>query len=114
MARNRFDIDLLDPDDPFEIDRGNEPHLYKHIVTTRGRQIAIGPEDLLDMYHDNPRFFPASEDGPADWLMVAEVPGTMLMAPLAPPTSDGIHRCRPVGLYAPSMELRRRYRQAVG
>jgi len=27
----RLDVDLLDPEDPFEIDDGNRVHLYKHL-----------------------------------------------------------------------------------
>jgi len=40
--RDRFEIDLLDPDDPFEIDDQNRPHLYKHLPAVSGRYVAVG------------------------------------------------------------------------
>jgi len=40
--RVRFDLDLLDPDDPFEIDDANRPHLYKHLPISVDRRVAIG------------------------------------------------------------------------
>jgi hypothetical protein len=48
--RSRFDIDLLDPDNPFEIDDGNRPHLYKHLPVADGRHVSVGVEDILDVY----------------------------------------------------------------
>jgi hypothetical protein len=38
--RERFDLEALDPDDPFELDSGNLPHLTKHAPLTA--------EDALD------------------------------------------------------------------
>ena len=67
--RERFDLEALDPDDPFELDSGNLPHLAKHAPFTA--------EDALDAWaFGDPLFYPAAEDGPADWLMVARVPGS--------------------------------------
>ncbi|HEX4868621.1 MAG TPA: hypothetical protein VFV32_13505 [Acidimicrobiales bacterium] len=41
-------------------------------------------DDLYDAWaFDAPLFYPAADGGPADWLMVAEVPGDLLVAPLA-------------------------------
>ena len=40
--RERFDLDALDPDDPFELDSGNLPHLAKHAPFTA--------EDALDAW----------------------------------------------------------------
>jgi hypothetical protein len=42
--------------------------------------------------------------------MVAEVPGgEILMVPLAKPKSADVTKARPIGLYPPGQELRRRY-----
>jgi hypothetical protein len=108
---DRFDIDELDPEDPFEIDDGNRPHLYKHMANDRGRDIAIGPEDLVDAYtYGNPVFYEADPTkGDAEWIMIGEVPGVMLVVPLAPPVHSDSSRCRPIGIYQASEDERRRY-----
>jgi hypothetical protein len=109
--RVRFDIDLLDPENPFEIDDGNRVHLIKHLPEDdHGRPVPVGPEDLLDIYlYGDPSYFEANEDGAADWLMVGIVPGLMVCVPLAPPNSRDARTCRPIGIYSPSGEDRRRY-----
>ena len=56
-----FDIDLLDDDDPFEID-DQAVHLFKHP--------ALGAADIYEVWQSDPLFYPAIP--PADWLMVAE------------------------------------------
>ena len=49
--RERLDPDLLDPENPFEIDNGNRVHLIKHLPDDdQGRPVAVGPEDVLDAY----------------------------------------------------------------
>ena len=54
----RFDLEALDPDDPFELDDGNLPHLAKHAPFTA--------EDAVDAWtFGDPLFYPAAEDGPA-------------------------------------------------
>jgi hypothetical protein len=109
--RVRFDWRLLDTEDPFEIDDGNRPHLFKHLPTDgRGRPVAVGPEDILDVYlYGDPSFYKASEDGPADWLMVGMVPGLTICVPLAPPNHGDAGRCRPIGVYKTSEADRIRY-----
>jgi len=73
--RQRFDYHLLDPEQPSEIDDGNEPHLFKHLPVHGADFVRVGPEDLYDLYvTDAPVFFPARPDGPADWLIVGQVP----------------------------------------
>lgn len=57
MARTRFDVEALDPEDPFEIDR-QLTHLYKH----EGMDVS----DIYEVWTDNPLFYPGREDGPAD------------------------------------------------
>lgn len=60
MDRDRLDLDLLDPDDPFELDMGNLPHMHKHLVNEQGRTISVGPEDALDVFlFGDPLFYPA-------------------------------------------------------
>ena len=73
--RERFDLEALDPDDPFELDDGNIAHLAKHAP--------FAADDALDAWvFGDPLFYPAAEDGPADWLMVARVPGAIVVVPL--------------------------------
>ena len=60
----RFDLNLLDDDWPFEIDR-QVSHLFKHPH--------LGVVDIRDMWASEPLFYPAKP--PAHWLMVAEVGG---------------------------------------
>ena len=86
--RERFDLDALDGDDPFEIDSGNLPHVAKHAPFTA--------EDLLDAWaFGDPLFYPAAEDGPAHWLMVARIPGAVVVVPLAPSQSGNPDADRP-------------------
>ena len=102
--RERFDIDALDPDDPFEIDEANLPHLAKHAPFTA--------EDTLDAWtFGDPLFYPAAEDGPADWLMVARLPESIVLVPLAPARSGDVRKCRPIGIYEPSRTLSTRYEE---
>lgn len=102
--RERFDLDALDPDDPFELDSGNLPHLAKHAPFTA--------EDVLDAWtFGDPLFYPAADDGPADWLMAARIPGAFVVVPLAPPRSGDPRQCRPIGIYEPSRSLIERYEE---
>ncbi len=102
--RERFDIDALDPDDPFEIDDDNLPHLAKHAPFTA--------EDALDAWtFGDPLFYPAAEDGSADWLMVARLPEGIVVVPLAAARSDDLRKCRPIGIYEPSRALIARYEE---
>lgn len=104
MEHNRLDLEVLDERDPFEIDDDNRPHLVKH-----------GPFDIDDVYDawafDAPLFYPAPDGGAADWLMVAEVPGDLLVVPLAQARSGDARRCRPIGVYRPSPRLAEQYRK---
>jgi hypothetical protein len=100
--RERFDLEALDSDDPFELDDGNIPHLANHAPFTA--------EDAVDAWtFGDPLFYPAAEDGPADWLMVARIPGAVVVVPLAPPRSGDPRRCRPIGIYEPCQALVERY-----
>jgi hypothetical protein len=101
--RHRLDIDLLDARDPFELDMlGNVPHLFKH---------GYSVDDVYDVWSSDPTFFEGHEDGPADWLMVAEVPGgDVLVIPLAPPNSGDPSKTRPIGIQKAPLYLEQQYR----
>jgi|ERR671936_2094789 hypothetical protein len=100
--RERFDIEALDPEDPLELDSGNLPHLAKHAPFTA--------EDVIDAWaFGDPLFYPAAGQGPADWLMVARIPGAIVVVPLAPPRSGDSRKCRPIGIYEPGRAMVERY-----
>lgn len=99
------DPELLDDDDPFEVDAGNHAHLFKH-----GH---YGYDDLLDVFACDPIFFPAQLGGAAEWLMVAQTPGEpALVVPLAPPQSGDSSRARPIGIYPATGSLLAAYHRA--
>ena len=95
-----LDIDGLADDDPFEID-DQAAHLFKHA--------ALGIDDIHEVWRSDPVFYPAKP--PADWLMVAEVGGRVLVVPVAPPDSGDLTRCRPIGCYEATEGLAQRYRE---
>jgi hypothetical protein len=100
MEGERFDPDLLDEDDPFEID-DQAAHLFKHP--------RLGIDDIDDIWISSPLFYPAKP--PAHWLMCAEVGGRVLMVPLAPARSGDPRQCRPIGCYEASRALVIQYRK---
>ena len=59
-GEERFDLDLLDDEDPFEID-AQAAHLFKHPN--------LGIDDIHDVLVSDPLFYPATP--PAHWLMCA-------------------------------------------
>ena len=95
-----FDLNLLDDEDPFEIDR-QAAHLFKHP--------RLGIDDIVDVWAADPLFYPAKP--PAHWLMCAEISGVVLMVPLAPARSGDPHKCRPIGCYRASGYLAEQYRR---
>jgi hypothetical protein len=109
---DRFDLDDLDPADPFEVDAGNLPHLFKHMFAADGRLLYIGLEDVRDLYvWEAVLYYPADLSvGDAHWLMVGEIEGIVVTVPLAPPNSGDRKKCRPIGLYQASDAERERYR----
>ena len=100
MDSDRFDLGLLDEEDPFEIDT-QAAHLFKHPH--------LGIDDIDDVWASDPLFYPARP--PAHWLMCAEVGGRVLMVALAPARSGNPQRCRPIGCYEASQALAARYRK---
>jgi hypothetical protein len=99
MQDEAFDLDRLDEDDPFEIDR-QAAHLFRHG--------SLGVEDILELWESEPPFYPAIR--PAHWLMVGEVGGRVLVVPLAPSTHGDRERCRPIGCYEAPPRLAQQYR----
>ena len=101
-----FEPDEIDPDNPFEIDEHNLPHLAKHSPFTS--------EDVLDAWGDEPRLLAPSAPGSADWLVLAELPGHgVVIIPLAPARSGDPRRCRPIGIYRAGPTEIRSYRDAT-
>jgi hypothetical protein len=100
VPRKRFEVADLDETDPFEVD-DQLIHLYKH----EGMDLC----DVYEVWTDNPLFYPGREDGPADWLMVGQVPGDTLLVPLAP--GSRLNLARPIGVYQVSRQLDRQYRE---
>lgn len=100
VSEKRFDPDLLDEEDPFEID-AQAAHLFKHPH--------LGIDDVDDVWASDPLFYPAKP--PAHWLMCAEVAGRVLMVPLAPARDGDPRRCRPIGCYEASAGLAAQYRR---
>ena len=98
MGVDLFDLDDLDPTDPFEVD-DQAAHLFKHPY--------LGLEDVLEVWCSDPLFYPAKP--PAHWLMVAEVSGQVLVVPLAP--TARADKCRPIGCYVASRALSLAYRK---
>ena len=108
MNRQRFDLDSLDTEDPFEIDSDNWSHLYKHMLVGRQRPLRIGVEELRDYYAFGAvLYFPA--DPPADWLMTFDAEGTVVVVPLASPRCNDPLKCRPIGIYPAPRPLRDAY-----
>ena len=95
-----LELDLLDEDDPFEIDEQGA-HLFKHAN--------LGIDDIYDVWRSDPLFYPAKS--PAHWLMVSEVDGRVLVVPLAPTDSGDTTKCRPIGCYVAADQFARRYRE---
>lgn len=96
----RLDLDLLDDDNPFEID-DQAAHLFKHAD--------LGIDDVYEVWESDPLFYGARP--PADWLMVAEVAGRILVVPVAVPDSGDPTACRPIGCYEAAEHLAQRYRE---
>lgn len=100
MSRELLDVDLLDDENPFEVD-DQAAHLFKHPH--------LGLDDVLDVWENDPLFYPAQP--PAHWLMVAEIAGEVLVVPIAPGRSGDPRFCRPIGCYIASQHLAVRYRK---
>jgi hypothetical protein len=100
VGEERLDLDLLDEEDPFEIDT-QAAHLFKHPN--------LGIDDIDDVWASSPLFYLARP--PAHWLMCGEVAGQVLVVPLAPARSGDPRRCRPIGCYEASAALAAQYRK---
>jgi hypothetical protein len=109
-----FDPDELDPDDPFELDAGNRPHLCGHPPYSEA--------DLRDIFDSDARFYPTGEgeemiDGRrrAQWLMVGQPPGEdPLLVPLAAPNSHDPTKARPISIYPATGPTKTMYLRDTG
>lgn len=102
MASNwELNIEDIDQDDPFEFDRWNMSHLAKHALYTY--------EDVYDAFFDNPIFVDAPHE-PALWLMIAAVPGDIVIVSLM--RADRAEQLRPIGIYSANKKHREVYRDA--
>lgn len=99
----RFDPDLLDDEDPFEVDH-QRAHLFKHA--------RLGLADVHEAWEGDPLFYEAQP--PAHWLLVSEVGGRVLAVPLAPSRSGNPRKCRPIGCYEVTGPLAEDYRRDLG
>lgn len=93
-----FEIESLDDEDPFEIDR-QAARLFKHA--------GFGVAGIYEVRRSDPLFYPALP--PTHWLMVAEVSGTVLLVPRAPSDNEDPRRRRPIGCYTASKYFADRY-----
>jgi hypothetical protein len=100
VDRKRFDPDLLDDAEPFEIE-SQAAHLFKHPH--------LSLDDIAEVWVSDPLFYPAVP--PAYWLMCAAVSGRVLVVPLAPARSGDPRRCRPIGCYEAAQGLAAQYRR---
>jgi hypothetical protein len=100
----RFNPALLDPEDPFELDAVNTPHLAKHE--------GCDPELLYSMWASDCRFLPA-DHGPADWFLVADLGGETFFAPVMPSSDSDPSKCRPIGLRRAPQQLEDLYFEAL-
>jgi hypothetical protein len=108
---DRFDIDALDSDDPFEVDESNGPHLAKHLFTDDGRPVVVTINDVRDhcaggaaqIYEADPK------RGPAHWLMVCRIESVVVTVPLVPSNSGDPTKCRPIGLFETTGDDRAAY-----
>jgi hypothetical protein len=104
MDRVRSDPDLLDDDAPFEIDDDNGPISPSTPRTPPPTSPPPGPTPGSSSSSPPPTA--------ADWLLVARLPGgVVVQVPLAPPRSGGWRTCRPVGIYQASAAVTRRYHE---
>ncbi len=88
MADERFDVDRLDEEDPFEID-DQAAHLFKH------PHLGIG--DIDDVWSSDPLFYPAKPAGALAHVCrrVRPRPGRAACTS----RSRNPRRCRPIGCY---------------
>jgi hypothetical protein len=96
---DRLDVDALDPDDPFEVDAGNAPHLAKHLLMVDGRPVIVTIGDVRDYYGATVFYEADPARGPAHWLMVCRIDSVVVTVPVIPANSGNQGKCRPIGLF---------------
>ena len=71
-----------------------------------------GPDDALDVYHDDPECYEDESNGAGDWLLVGEVPGgEILTVPVTQSYYSGLSKVRPITVFAAPAFLAERYVQ---
>jgi hypothetical protein len=108
---DRLSLDALDPDDPFEVDELNSPHLAKHLLMSDGRPVIVTISDVRDHYAGGAvQVYEADPDrGPAHWLIVCRIDGVVVTVPILPAKSGDPTKCRPIGLFETTGEDRLAY-----
>jgi hypothetical protein len=96
---DRLDIDALSPDDPFEVDGENAPHLAKHLFMVDGRPVRVTIGDVRDYYGAAVFYEADPARGPAHWLVVCRVDSVVVTVPIIPANSSDPAKCRPIGLF---------------
>lgn len=102
MEDDRFDPDLLDPDDPFELDDDNLGQLGKWDGLTR--------DDLIEAWQGEPRLFRAPDGFPGDWDLVSEVGSVgTIVVPLMAAKSGDKTKARPITMFRANLRTQARY-----
>lgn len=96
----RFDVDDLQDDLPFEIDH-QAAHLFKHP--------GLGLEDIGEVWAGNPLFYPATP--PAHWAHGRRRGGPSTDRAVGALDHRRPRPCRPIGCYVAAAHLVRRYQE---
>lgn len=113
---DRLDVDLLDADDPFEVDQDNAPHLAKHLVMVDGRPVRVSIDDVRALFAWGAvRFYESDQSrGPAHWLIVCRIEDAVITVPIVPAANGDPSKCRPIGLFETTGEDRDAYLKDEG
>ena len=93
---------MIDPFDPFEVDKENGPHL--------AADVDLSLDDALDVLTGDPEFYVDETDGSADWLMVGPIPGgQIIVVPMSESRYSGYSKVRPITILKAPMQIEQRY-----
>ena len=98
---DRLNVDLLDSDEPFEIDQDNAPHLAKHLLMVDGKSVRVSIDDVSELFTWGAvRFYEGDPArGPAHWLIVCRIEDVVVTVPIVPAANGDPSKCRPIGLF---------------
>lgn len=92
---------MLDPEDPFEIDIKNSPHLMAD---------GFCLDDAYDVFYGDPEYYVDESEGSADWLMVGSVPGgDILVVPIRQAEYSGFSKVRPITIFVAPLDLQQHF-----